>query len=100
LAHYADFAKEEPTRLEEIPAACSFPGLMDWWLPGSAAGDYDDDWLWFWIGPHAEFDRRERAQKVAGENQVADGSEHYCARHKPVPRPGDPRYGYLLRKHR
>ena len=27
-------------------------------------------------------------------------SEHYCARHRPVPRPGDARYDYLIRKHR
>lgn len=29
-----------------------------------------------------------------------DESEHYCAQHRPVPRPGDPRYEYLIRKHR
>jgi hypothetical protein len=30
----------------------------------------------------------------------ADESEHYCAQHKPIPRPGEPRYEYLIRKHR
>ncbi|HEV2331112.1 MAG TPA: hypothetical protein VGY56_20205 [Verrucomicrobiae bacterium] len=29
-----------------------------------------------------------------------DESEYYCAQGKPVPRPGDPRYEYLIRKHR
>ena len=29
----------------------------------------------------------------------ADESEHYCPQHKPVPRPGDARYEYLIRKH-
>jgi len=24
----------------------------------AVARRYDDDWLWFWIGPHEEFDRR------------------------------------------
>ena len=24
----------------------------------AAARRYDDDWLWFWIGSHEEFDRR------------------------------------------
>jgi len=28
-----------------------------------------------------------------------DGSEHYCAQHRPVPRPGDARYEYLMHKH-
>ena len=29
----------------------------------------------------------------------ADEPEYYCAFHKPVPRPGDARYEYLMRKH-
>jgi hypothetical protein len=29
----------------------------------------------------------------------ADESEHYCPQRKPVPRPGDARYEYLMRKH-
>ena len=29
----------------------------------------------------------------------ADEAEYYCAQHKPVPRPGDARYEYLMRKH-
>jgi hypothetical protein len=28
-----------------------------------------------------------------------DESEHYCRQGKPVPRPGDARYEYLIRKH-
>ena len=24
----------------------------------AVARRYDDDWLWFWIGPHKEFDRQ------------------------------------------
>lgn len=29
----------------------------------------------------------------------ANEPEHYCSQHKPVPRPGDARYEYLMRKH-
>ena len=28
-----------------------------------------------------------------------DESDYYCHYHKPVPRPGDARYEYLMRKH-
>lgn len=30
---------------------------------------------------------------------VPEESEHYCPQRKPIPRPGDARYEYLLRKH-
>jgi hypothetical protein len=59
--------------------------------------------------------RGERAAKKRGASlsalvekhllSLADGdaseeSEHYCAQAKPIPRPGDARYEYLVRKHR
>ena len=28
-----------------------------------------------------------------------DESEHYCSPHQPVPRPGEARHEYLMRKH-
>lgn len=57
--------------------------------------------------------RGERAAKKRGASLSAlvekhllslgdalEESEHYCAQGKPVPRPGDARYEYLMRKHR
>ena len=30
---------------------------------------------------------------------ATEEAEHYCRQHKPIPRPGDARYEYLMRKH-
>ena len=39
----------------------------------------------------------ERHLLSLGNDKAEDG--HYCPRRKPVPRPGDARYEYLMRKH-
>ncbi len=57
------------------------------------------------IGERAAKKRGDSLSAVVERHLLAlaeDGNEgeHYCKKHKPIPRPGDARYEYLIRKHR